>query len=351
MFDRLKNKVFSGLERFKDRVGNAAEKAMEAVNDVTEWGKETASDATEWIKDSTCDAAERVKDSACDVKEMGAKVYSAYTGKDKFDQANRLYEELASRQKATENNHCEFIRRITEEIEREVESINKYKQLLGTEHFQRFVTIARKISCWEIVLQDMPERFHYTKIQSEQIKGRDSLFLIDFDKNPIRNHLEAFLTLGFSTRKRATETLYMVQEQEKVLDCEITKIKAEEARLEVVLESLRNVATYFKDLTKIYNDILNELDYSINLVANAGYLINPLFNVNGKIDCYLFPHKHLLCLMASEKMTRILHKMTTLHYLSQDCNIIDDDKRTMTAQAQIANTIASDIGYELSLAA
>lgn len=235
-----------------------------------------------------------------------------------------------------------FVEKKTNEISREITKINQLKMSLNEEHFQRFLRVSSRIASWDIVLKELPDRFHYSQIKIEEIKKRDELFLIDFDKNPIKSNLMALVSLGFWSRKKATETLHKVQEQEKVLEHELAKLETEKVRLKAILESLRNVALYFEELTKIYDGILDELEYTVNLVVNSGYVLNPAYQEN-KVDCYMFPEKHLLCLMAADKMTRILFEMTTLRYLSHQGELIESDQATFKEKRQVVRLITEKL--------
>lgn len=112
--------------------------------------------------------------------------------------------------------------------------------------------------------------------------------------------------------------------------------------MKAVLESLRNVSIYFEELTQVYSGVLDELEYTVNLVANAGYVLNPAYKEE-KVDCYLFPKQHLLCLMAADKMTRILFEMTTLRYLSRQAELIESDQSTLKEKRRAVQVITEKL--------
>lgn len=315
-----KNKVCSAAKKIKEKVKEVKEKVVECRERFVEGCKEAAKT----------------------VKEKCTKVYSAVTGKGKFDQAKELYEKLQGRMERGKRDYDVFVERTTDDIEQVVNKINQMKSSLNHQHFQRFIRVSSRIASWDIVLKDLPERFHYDQVRPEGIKNRDELFLIDFDKNPIKSNLKALVSLGFWSRKKATETLHKVQEQEKVLDHELGKLETEKTRLKAVLESLRNVSIYFEELTQVYSGVLDELEYTVNLVANAGYVLNPAYKEE-KVDCYLFPKQHLLCLMAADKMTRILFEMTTLRYLSRQGELIESDQSTLKEKRRAVQVITEKL--------
>jgi hypothetical protein len=235
-----------------------------------------------------------------------------------------------------------FVEKTTSEIDSEVSFINEAKRSLNNEHFSRFVRISSRIASWEVIIKELPDRFHYESLQTDDIKARDELFLIDFDKNPVKSNLIAVFTLGFWSRKKATETLDKVKEQEKVFELESTKLETEKTRLTAVLASLKNVSLYFRELTKVYEGVLDELEYTVAMVANATQLVNPTFK-DHKVDCYLFPNEHLLCLMAADKMTRILFEMTTLRYVSQEGELIEGDKKALEVKVDNFQAISEQL--------
>jgi len=157
-----------------------------------------------------------------------------------------------------------------------------------------------------------------------KIRGREELFKIDFDRNPVRANLQAILTLGFGTRKKADETLKNVREQEAVLEEEAAKLDAEVARLEAARDSLGEVVRYFEGLHGCYGRLLDELEYSVHYVRSA-YLLRDSYFFDGKFDVYYLPKRHLLCLMAAEKLTRIMYAMGSRKYLDSSLTLHEAD--------------------------
>ncbi len=280
----------------------------------------------------------KVKEVAKNVVEKCSKVWAKFTGKEKFDKANKLYDELKMKMEAAKRDYSDFVSNITKNISNTVTEINTVKKELTTDAFSRFVNISGRIACWEIVIERMSEEFSYNMVKIDEIKAREELFSIDFNRDKIKTNILAVVTFGFLTRKRATETLHEIQEQEKVLECEVAKIEVEKKRLVQIHKSLKQVNTYFCELRDTYSKVLNELDYVINLISISSHLANPAF-AGGKIDCYFMPREHLYCLMVSEKMTRILHEMARLRYLGKDGNVIKKDHLCIKERVDEISTI------------
>jgi hypothetical protein len=264
--------------------------------------------------------------NACSVVKKGAsKVYGIVTGKENFDKAKELYQKIQSEIEAADKDYTAFSNQISKDIQSAVTGINSAKKDLIASGFNRFINITSRIAAWEVVINQTSEEFEYKRIKIDGMKNKEDLFLIDFDEHIFKSNLKALVSLGFWSRKEAKETLHKVQEQEKVVEHEIVKIAAEKKRLNLVLESLTQIERYFSELTQSYSLILDELGYAVNLVSASCHIANPAYHSN-KIDCYFMPEGHLHCLMAAEKMTRILHEMARLNYLGENGTIIDSDQ-------------------------
>ena len=101
-------------------------------------------------------------------------------------------------------------------------------------------------------------------------------------------------------------------------------MKADKVRLDQIHSAIQQVRDYFETLIKSYHVLLDELEYSVNMLSSICHMINPAFH--GKtLDCYFLPDRHLQCLMATEKMTRVLHEIAECHYINEDCNLVRDD--------------------------
>lgn len=258
------------------------------------------------------------------IDEIGSKCWNAFTGKDKYDEANKKYTELKINWQETKDEHERYVHNISSKIEDVIGSINLYKENLIERDFYRFINSASRIAMWEIICDKSYEEFKHQYGKIEKIKSRRSVFLIDFDKDCIKSYGLAVLSLGFFTRKKAKETLLKVKEQEEVFKHEKEKINAEKVRLKQLLKSLKNIENYFRVLTEQYNELLCELEYSINLLSVSYYLVNPKY-AGDKIDCYFMPESHLYRLIISEKLTRILHEMTNRRYLGSSGELIQQD--------------------------
>lgn len=198
-----KNKVCSAAKKIKEKVKEVKEKVVECRERFVEGCKEAAKT----------------------VKEKCTKVYSAVTGKGKFDQAKELYEKLQGRMERGKRDYDVFVERTTDDIEQVVNKINQMKSSLNHQHFQRFIRVSSRIASWDIVLKDLPERFHYDQVRPEGIKNRDELFLIDFDKNPIKSNLKALVSLGFWSRKKLPKPCIRSRSRKRFLTMNLESLR------------------------------------------------------------------------------------------------------------------------------
>ncbi len=172
------------------------------------------------------------------------------------------------------------------------------------------------------------------------------MFLIDFDKHKVKTTFQAIFTLGFFTRKKAKETLNRVREQSKVLDASIKKMKAEKKRMTLSQKSLSQIVLYMDDMFSFYEEILGELDFAVSSLRALYFKGNIHYFEEQKLDCYYLPKRHLLCLMATEQATRIIHQIVSKQYLTDECAIVPADKKA----AKILNLEAVELREKLHAA-
>jgi hypothetical protein len=258
------------------------------------------------------------------ILEKASKAWSWCTGKDKCDQAKNLYENICKDFESARHHYEAHVKKREHEINSNLTVINAIKKEIIHTLFPRFAGAANRFATWEVIINKLLDRFHYKLQGSDKIAPRAELFIIDFDKYPWKSYAKAWFTYGFWSRKEAKETLEKVLEQKMVVENEIAKMNADEVRLDQIHSAIQQVKDYFESLSRSYRLLLDELEYSVNMLSSICHMINPSFQ--GKtLDCYFLPDRHLQCLMAAEKMTRILHEIAERHYIDQDCNLIHDD--------------------------
>jgi hypothetical protein len=265
------------------------------------------------------------------VVETGKKVgkatasgYKSFTGQKKFEEAKKRLDALVARADKLQKSFDKKAKELHEETCGHIEGINVFRRKLQEQDFDRFMRLTAVFAHWTIDDVNFREIARKSTMKMGKIPSREKLFKIDFDRSPIRTNLKAILTLGFGTRKKADETLKNVQAQEKALKHETAKLDAEVVRLKAICKSLKEVVDYFRGLHGCYGRLLDELEYSVHYVRSA-YLLRDSHFFDGKFDVYYLPKRHLLCLMAAEKLTRIMYAMGSRKYLDSSLTLQKSD--------------------------
>jgi len=110
-------------------------------------------------------------------------------------------------------------------------------------------------------------------------------------------------------------------------------------KLEKSLAGMEQVADVFDFFNDFYDQLLVELDFSIQLMRSVRLWTSADFFDDEKIDVCFLPRHHLDCLIAADKTTRIICGMVSRQYIEQKS---DKDIPTMNAGAmrmiEIENT-------------
>ena len=192
--------------------------------------------------------------------------------------------------------------------------MNDLRNELNYRDFRRFEELASLFSNWDVARVRSEMSATLSSKHLEPLKGRGELFKIDFRNHPVSNNLKAIFSLGFLTRKRAKETLLAVKEEGHRLDADIERLEAEKTRLNLVAESLEQVVEQVAVFHAYYGKLLNELDYSVNLLRGCYYILTNE-PVPDKLDAEMLPLRHRQCLECADKATRILYKIGNFRFV------------------------------------
>lgn len=180
-------------------------------------------------------------------------------GKKTFEDAKSRYEKLTNKY----NERCAAYERqigyFANEIKNLVESVNAEKQYIINTLFVKMNSVLSKIK------YDNKFSLEYFKMPStkvEPLRKREELFLIDFDKDPVKSYLKAFVSLGRWTKKQATETLDKIIEEEKKVEEIFTKMDADLERLKLLKTALGQTLTYLKDMSAMYENVVYKANNS-----------------------------------------------------------------------------------------
>ena len=208
-------------------------------------------------------------------------------------------------------------------INGELKKINACRRLSGI-HFRRFEQVAKAIANWKIYRYESIEVFGDVKISLSPMTSESKVFSdVDFKKSPIQNYLKGIMTGGLLIDSQVKDVYVKIEGLRKALNEEVNKARAEQTRWAKVRESLETIRKNFEAFIKFYAELVNELDYALEMLRMNYYLRD--FNYFGKteseLNVYFLPERHLKCLMACDKMSRILCTMAKQKYL--DKNAID----------------------------
>lgn len=194
------------------------------------------------------------------VKKVAARV----SGKDKFEEAQRLYDEISKRYNEKREHFQKEIERITALIEEHVKSINDSKRMIKRELFPAMANKISKIKDIRISDEYSVEEYIESVLNVDSIRSREQLFTIDFNAHKVKTTFQAIFTLGFYTKKKAKETLYNVKEEEAKINSEISRMDSELNKINIIEKSIKQVADMFTSVIEMYNNLLIRLDSSIN---------------------------------------------------------------------------------------
>ena len=194
------------------------------------------------------------------VKNVAARV----SGKDKYEEAQRLYDEISKRYNEKREHFQKEIERSTALIEEHVKSINDSKRMIKRELFPAMANKISKIKDIRISDEYSVEEYIESVLNVDSIRSREQLFTIDFNAHKVKTTFQAIFTLGFYTRKKAKETLCNVKEEESKINSEISRMDSELNKINIIEKSIKQVADMFTSVIEMYNNMLIRLDSSIN---------------------------------------------------------------------------------------
>lgn len=234
------------------------------------WIREKASNALEKAKE----VANTVKDKAVEVvgtiKAKVSNVSAKISGRDKFEEAEELYERISKRYDDRVKIFEKDVEKYTELIEQHVKNINASKEKIKKELFPAMAAKIKKIQDVKISDEYTVEEYISEVLSVDDLRSRGQLFTIDFNAHKVKTTLQAIFTLGFYTRKKSKETLMNVKEEEGKVNDAIIRMDAETSKIRAIEESMSNVEYLFTSVIEMYENLLIRLDSSINyLLVNS----------------------------------------------------------------------------------
>lgn len=282
------------------------------------------------VAKKVCDGVKKVAEKTWEgVKKVGhcvAKAWKKVSGQDIAEEAERRLAALEERTRQRQEEFKTFSDENSKLINDSLASINACRQKLNDELFPRFCSLAGNFRNWSVADVGL-ENCVSLKGGCSSVRSRDELMRIDFRNHPIASNALALFTLGFVTRKRAKESLNQVKEEEERMRLEFQKLDAEKVRISGMLTALKQVERQFEDCLEIYSKVLDEVDYSVELLRTGRSILNgePM---TGMFDVEFLPERHLLSLKAADEITRIVFAIGAHKYVnanSKRMELIDTD--------------------------
>lgn len=283
------------------------------------WVKKAASrvcGAVKAVGRAVVATAKKVKEVCHKGAQFVGKCWKKFTGQDKAEEAERRLAALEERARRRQREFEDFMDEKTRRINAELDRINACRARLNGEMFPRFCSLAGNFSNWRVEDVLDQSEIKLKAVACGPVRGRDELIKIDFRNHPIRTNLAAIFTLGFLTRKRAKESLLAVEEEEARMSEEFARLDAEQVRIVNVLGALEQVTKIFNSHLEVYERVLDEVDYSVELLK-GGRNILAGEQTTGSFDLRMLPERHILALKAADAATRIAFALGARRYVEE----------------------------------
>lgn len=274
---------------------------------------------------------EKVKKAAKKAKDNVTNVWNKFSGKKDFAEAEKLYDKITDKYNNRKKDFENEVNKLSNDIENSVSKINDHKLLIKGTLFPEMAKKLAKIKNININKEFSIEEYKFNEKNFESIRKKDELYQIDFNKNKFKTTVQSIFTLGFYTRKKAKETLYAVQEEEKKIETEIKKMDKKLVKLRRIAESIKQVEYYFDNVINLYKQLLVRLKNSINFL----YLNSMQFA--HKLDYDLMSIKKLPVINQKE-IKAIITSSITLKKMT-DTNIVslEENKKVDNFVEEIEN--------------
>lgn len=260
-----------------------------------------------------------------------AKVSGAITGKTTFKEAEKLYQKIENNYNQERKKYEQEMKILNQNIDSKILSINNFKGHVYQKSFTNFMSLAYRLHNLKIEGKELIEYFSddFTKRKSEaHVRNKKEIFTIDFNNLSFKECALGVLTLGYSTRKAAKESLANVKDEETRVKEEIKKMHTHLTQVTVVLENLENVALYFDQIIASYEKLLKRFEYGISIQTQKALLNSQVLH-DGKLDFKQMPIKHIEDFHALFNLSIILKRMSTMNYLSEDGTIDKNDQKAV----------------------
>lgn len=275
---------------------------------------EGAREAQEDLQDAVFSTGDHIEETA----ERAKDAYEGITGEGVFKEAKYKYYKLEEDNKKRFEELSSVRERLNKQVAAEVEGINKDKEIARTE-FLRFAKVAADIADWQIAAYDVSESYLCSEVVAAPIKTKHEVFSdVDFDHDPVWNNVKGLITLGFLTESQVKDAEVTIDNQRRASEAKWADDEEDNRQIQRLCESLSFVRESFDVFLDFYVRLIDELRYAVTMLKRTQGLLDPFyFDENGRINLYFMPKRHVLALMAADKISRILCEMAKRRYVTE----------------------------------
>lgn len=290
--------------------------------------REVGSSIVSGVKKVASKVVEKGKAAAKIVREKVSDTWAKFSGKKKYDEAKKLYEEIERRYNEEKKSYEEFKEKYSKSIKEHLDNINFYKEMIKSELLPQFMQAISKLYQYPIPDGFKMDDYTAKELEIEDIKAKEDLLTIDWDNHPWRNTLAAIFTLGFWTSKKAEESFKNVEAQKLKVDENIAKMNAEKLRIERINQSLENSEYYFRRVIEIYEAMLVRVNNSIDTLY---------------VSCMVRLHKFVHKEMSFRRLTKVQIKELEAAFVATE--IIKDmiNKQVLSNEDVAVDKYSSEI--------
>lgn len=251
------------------------------------------------------------------IKDDFVRAVDNVSGRVLYDEAKKEYNDIRKEERNEQKKIDTKRIEVGDLINDELSKINVCRKHAGV-LFKQFELTASAISSWTIHRYEPHEVFRPTSIKIPKMPYREKVFSeVDFDKSPMKNYLKGLATGGMLVASEVSKVREHIRGMKKALKEEKKKAHDEIKKWVYVRESVKLIRENFEAFIEYYEKLIQELDYAINLIRMNYYQrdLDYFRDVDSQINPYFLPDRHLKCLMACDKMSRILCIMAKQRYL------------------------------------
>lgn len=295
------------------------------------------------IAKKVCNSAKKITSKVLNfVKNSSSKVWNSFTGKSYIDEADSILDEAKIYYEKAESEYKAAVETMSAEIENKISHINVCKQEIYNIHFKRFISIASRLH--NVTVKGVPfkELFEESVLEVQNLQSvreRNQIITIDFDNMSVWQTAGMILTLGFGTRKKAKTALEDAKQERHRVNEEIEKMNAQKTKLKVINESIDLVMEYFDTLISSYSSLLNRFEYGIQ-TQRVKQMANAENVLSLKLNFKQIPIVHIEEFQALFNLSVVLKQMSSLGYLNESGEVINQDMNKSSAIIQTAKTAA-----------